>query len=209
MPGTPSEPDQSALCAAAAGGDAGAAERLFVLHHARFLGLAKRKIGADWQGKIEPEDVLQDAYAAAWATITKFEHRGEDSFFRWVARIIDERFIDRVRGVRRKKRDTAREAARPAGSRMETLLARLEAEQAGASVIARRRDAGAAVLAALATLPADYRDVIQRVYLDEQPIAEAAGAMGRSEDAARRLAGRALAALRLGLGRASRWLTAS
>ena len=207
--GTQAEPDLAALCAAAAAGDADAAQRLFVTHHERLMGLAVRRIGADWRGKIEAEDVLQDAYAAAWGTIGKFEYRGEDSFFHWMARIVDERFLDRVRGLRRKKRDAAREAGRGAAgvSKAETLLGRLAADETGVSRVARKRDAGAAVMAALATLPEDYRKVVERVYLDQAPMAEVAAEMGRSEDAVRRMAGRAVAALREGLGRASRWLT--
>ncbi len=210
MTGPQSEPEQplAPLCTAAAGGDPAAAERLFVLHHHRFLALATRKIGADWAGKIEAEDLLQEAYAAAWSTIAKFEYRGEDSFFRWVATIIDQRFIDRVRALRRKKRDATRESHIPDhASRVQTLAERLALDQPAASRIARRKDAGAAMIAALATLEPDHRRVLELLHLDERPIADVARELNRSEDAVRRLAGRAMEALRQGLGRASRWIT--
>src|SRR5439155_15695592 len=110
---------------------------LLVLHHPRFLAFATRKIGVDWRGKIEPEDVLQEAYAAACSTIGKFEYRGEDSFFQWVARIIDQRFIDRVRGLRRAKRDATREV-QGAGSGVETLLGHGGGDEPSARRAARR-----------------------------------------------------------------------
>jgi DNA-directed RNA polymerase specialized sigma24 family protein len=59
----------------------------------------------------------------------------------------------------------------------------------------------------MAKLPDDYRDVVQRVYLDEQPIAEVARELGRTEDAVRRLAGRAVERLAASMGEASRYLS--
>jgi DNA-directed RNA polymerase specialized sigma24 family protein len=51
-------------------------------------------------------------------------------------------------------------------------------------------------MCALARLPNDYRDVLRRVYLNGEAFAVVATDMRRTEDAVRRLAGRALERLR-------------
>jgi RNA polymerase sigma factor (sigma-70 family) len=75
------------------------------------------------------------------------------------------------------------------------------------SRVMRREDAVAAMMACIARLPEDYRQVIQRMYLEEKPLKEIAADMGRSEDALRRLAGRAVEQLGRCMGRASRYLS--
>jgi DNA-directed RNA polymerase specialized sigma24 family protein len=51
-------------------------------------------------------------------------------------------------------------------------------------------------MCALARLPGDYREVLRRVYLNGEPFSVVATDMRRTEDAVRRLAGRALERLR-------------
>ncbi len=199
-----------ALCRSAAAGETAALERLLLCHYPRLIGFARRKIGVDWQGKLEAEDVLQEGYVEIFANITTFVFEGEDSFYRWATRIIDHTFIDRVRSLRRQKRDVAREAALGSGegsSRRLLLLDQVMRDSVTASRIMRREDALAAMMACIAKLPEDYRIVVQRVYLGEEPIKAVAADMGRTEDAVRRLAGRAVNQLNECLGNASRYLS--
>ncbi len=209
---TPSEAEATdipALCAQAAQGDQDAATKLLFLHHARFLGFTIRKIGVDWQGKLDPEDVLQEAYIGVFAALATFEHRGEDAFYHWVTRIIEHRFLDQVRALRRKKRDAAREVSIAGGdaSRHQSMFDRLLPDLTTASRVMRREDAFAAMLTCMAKLPEDYRQVIQRVYLEEASMAEVAKELDRTEDAVRRLAGRAVERLAACMGTASRYLS--
>lgn len=207
--GTDAE-DIPALCVQAAQGDQDAVTKLLFLHHARLLGFAIRKIGVDWQGKLDPEDVLQEAYIGVFAGIATFEHRGEDSFYHWVTRIIEHRFLDQVRALRRKKRDASREVSiggAGGASRHQSMFDRLLPDLATASRVMRREDALAAMLTCMAKLPEDYRQVIQRVYLDETSMADVARELDRSEDAVRRLAGRAVERLAACMGAASRYLS--
>lgn len=199
------------LCAKARGGDAAALERLLVVHYDRLLSHARRKIGVDWQGKIDPEDVLQEAYVEIFNTVPSFSYKGPESFYHWAAQIVDHRFIDRVRHFRRKKRDAAREiaAANCTHTAHMSLLERCMQETQTPIDFARRQDAVAAMMACLATLPEDYRVVIQRLHLQQESLSDIAADMGRSEDAVRRLCGRALERLAECMGRASRYLSAS
>lgn len=203
--------DMPTLCTLAAQGDQDAVTQLLFLHHSRLLGFTIRKIGVDWQGKLDPEDVLQEAYIGVFAGIATFEYRGEDSFYYWVTRIIEHRFLDAVRALRRKKRDAAREVALAGGSsassRHQSMFDRLLPDLTTASRVMRREDAFAAMLTCMAKLPDDYRHVIQRVYLDEATMAEVAKELEKTEDAVRRMAGRAVERLAACMGTASRYLS--
>lgn len=206
---TPGADTIEAWCARAVAADQSALEKLLWAHHARLLGFARRKIGVDWRGKIDPEDILQETYIDIFNTIGDFAYRGEDSFYRWATRILDHRFIDHVRHWRRGKRDVSREL-RPAGSASsphQSLLERCLPNVGTPSMALRREDAVGALMACLAHLPDDYRLAIQRLYLEEQPLAAVAAELDRTEDAVRRLAGRALERLTRCLGRASRYLS--
>ncbi len=196
-------------CEQAAAGDQDALEKLLWAHHGRLVGLARRKIGVDWQRKIEPEDLLQEAYIEIFGAIGAFTYTGEDSFYRWATRIVEHRFIDQVRHWRRRKRDAAREVRQVAGgaSGTQSLLARCLPDLGTPSVAMRRQDAEAALMSCFARLTDDYRVVVQRLYLKQEPLSSIAADLGRSEDAIRRLAGRALERLAQCLGRASRYLS--
>ncbi len=208
-PLTPQEIEE--LCLKAAQADEEAITRLIAAHHHRFLGFTVRKIGVDWQGKIDAEDVLQEAYLSVFQGIVQFAYQGEDSFYHWVTRIIEHRFLDQVRALRRKKRDASREIAVDGGqaSRHQAMLDRIMPDFTTASHVMRRQDAVAAMIMCMAKLPAEYREAIQRMYLDEEPIKEVAASMGKSEDALRRLAGRAVERLAACMGHASRYLSST
>lgn len=193
---------------AASGGDTEALEALFAAMHDRFLGLARRKVGVDWQGKIDPDDILQETYIAAFNGIDRFEPEGADAFYRWVAAIIDHRFIDAVRRLRRLKRDVTRQQRMPSRiSRHESLAAQFGDQAGRPSRIVNRNDAIGTLMGCIAQLPEDQRIAVQRIHLDEAPVAEVARELDRTEDAVRRLAGRGLEKLEKLMGRRSRYLS--
>lgn len=198
-----------AWCRQAANGDTAALERLLWAHRGRLAGFCRRKIGTDWQGRIDVDDLLQDSLVDIFKDIGGFAWQGEDSFYRWAARIIEHKFIDRVRALRRKKRDAAREVAAPnqSTSRHESLFDRCFRETMTPSRIMRREDAVSALMTCIAKLPEDYRLVVRRYHLNEEPLSVIAADLGRSEDAVRRLASRALERLAACLHKASRYLS--
>lgn len=214
----PLTPEQiESLIAAASGGDPAALERLLGHYHPRLAGFVARKIGVDWQGKIEPEDVLQEAYIDAFRLVRGFVAQGPDSFYHWMSRIIDHRFIDRVRHLKRAKRDTTREVSggsggsggAGSGSRHTMLLDRVAGGPGSPSIVARGHEAIAALMACIAQLPEDYRVVVTRLYLNEEPLADVARDLARSEDAVRRLGSRAIEKLEQCMGRATKFFSRS
>lgn len=212
-PRQPSDPALSATdLGRAVAGDAAALERLLAAQHGRLRGFALRKVGLDWRGKIEPEDLLQETYVEVFAHIRSFAGGDEETFYHWITRIVENRFFDQVRHWRRKKRDTAREiaAAAPSGesvSAYQTLFERCRPDAQTPSAVLRRDEAQAALLCCIARLSPDYRTVVQRLYLRQEPYEAIAADLDRSPEAVRRLVSRALAQLRECLGRASRYLS--
>jgi len=197
------------LCRQAAAGDEDALERLLCLHHRRMLGFARRKIDVQWRQRIEPEDVLQEAYVEAFSSIGGFQYQGEESFYHWMTRIIENRFFNHVRLWKTQKRAAAREA-RPgdrSSSGYGSLLDQCLREVRTPSLALRRADAEGALLGCLARLPEDYRRVIRRRFLEEADFAALAGEFGRSEDAVRRMTDRAVEKLGECLGRASQFIS--
>lgn len=197
------------LCARAGSGDHDAVEHLLWLHHGRLLGHIRSKIGSQWHGKIDAEDVLQEVYLDVFKRIDQFQPRDEDAFFRWVARIVDHRFIDEVRRHQRKKRDVRREVidAATCRSRHEALLDQCVGALPSPSTAMRREEVIGVLMSCIAALPEDYQIVVKRLYLQGEPLAEIAHDMNRSPDAIRRLGSRAIERLRQGLGTASMYLS--
>ena len=193
----------------ASDGDLGALEKLLWAHQSRLAGFIRRKVGVDWQGKIDPEDVLQEAFIDIFKGIGAFSARDDESFYRWATRIIDHRFIDQVRRLRRAKRDVSREIGdrEQIRTRQMTLLEKCVAKDKSPSVAMRRADAINALMTCMSRLPEDYRTVIRRLYLNEEPLSVIAAEMGRSEDAVRRLGSRAVERLARCVGRASRYFS--
>ena len=192
--------DVGALCRAAAAGNADALTTLLLLHHARLLEHAVRKVGPDWRGKLDPEDLLQEAYFDVFTAIGSFAYQGADSFYHWTVQIVDRRYVDQVRRWRAGKRDVAREQrAGAAGANTSTYQRLLDRHLRDSHTPSRSvgtQESVGVVMCALARLPDDYRHVLRRVYLNGEALAAVAADMHRSEDAVRRLAGRALERLR-------------
>lgn len=198
-----------ALCRKAGQGDGDALEALLCMHHRRLAGYLRRKIGLQWQGKIDPDDVLQEAYLEAFSGISGFDYQGDDSFYHWIVRLTDHRFFHQVRGLQTKKRDVGREVRPRADSRTgyQALLTQCLGDSQTPSRIMRRADAEGALMSCIARLPDDYRIVVRRLHLNEEPLASVAADMARTEDAVRRLASRAVEQLSKCLGRASKYLS--
>jgi RNA polymerase sigma factor (sigma-70 family) len=204
-----SDAELADLCHRAASADEEAVQQLLLHYHARLLGFCRRKVGVDWQGKIDPEDLLQEGYIKVFATIKDFQPDGEDSFYRWATRILDHTFIDHVRALRRQKRDIMRETAsgQANSARRNSLLDRVLRDSMTPSRIIRRDDALAALMACIAKLPEVYRVVVKRHFLEEQTYKTIAAELDRSEDAVRRLAHRAVEQLARCMGSASQYFS--
>ena len=197
-----------AWCRQASAGDPDALTSLLAAHRGRLAGYTRRKIGPDWQGKIDDDDIIQEAYIDIVNAIQTFTYRDEDSFYHWATHIIDHKFIDQVRHLRRRKRDAAREITPRDGlSRHESFLANCFADSTTASRVMRREEAVGALMTCIARLSPDHLEVVKRHYLQQEPLSTIAADMGRTPDAVRRLASRAVDQLQRCMHNASHFFT--
>lgn len=161
------------------------------------------------KAQLEPEDVIQEVYAAAWANLPDAEFDRFEAFLAWLRRIAENKLTDMHRAILAGKRDVRKQA--PAwGVQSGTyvnLLDRVSSPLATPSQGAARSEALAVLMVRLQQLPEDYRQVIHWRLIDGLPVAEVAQRLHRSEAAVHMLCHRALKQLRELMGAPSDYLT--
>ncbi len=160
-------------------GDHLAYERLFSLHVDRVLVFIRARLGK-LREKIEPDDVLQDAYLSAHRSFADFDYTDNGSFLRWLCRIIDNRLRDTHDYFMAKKRQTVA-VPKSALTGPVTALHRVENREC--------------VERALQQLSDEHEEVLLLRYFEGLSAEETGRRMKRSAGAVRNLTARALVAL--------------
>jgi RNA polymerase sigma-70 factor (ECF subfamily) len=161
-------------------GDHAAFDELFSIHTDRLLLFISAKLGERLRARVEPQDVLQDAYAAAWHSFAKFDYSDNGAFLRWMCRIIDHRLRDANDYFMAAKRQV-QELPHSAPTGPVTALARAENRER--------------LQAAITQLSDEHREVILLRYFQGLSTEETSGRMQRSAGAIRNLLSRALVEL--------------
>lgn len=161
------------------------------------------------KSQLEPEDIIQDVYAAAWHQLGGREFKCWAVFVGWLKTIAINRVIDLRRRMLADKRNVTRKLSDAgAHSRSYVQLAdRFAGALTSPSGRVARQEAVGWLVAQLWRLPDDYRQVIQLRFLDGLPVAEVASKMKRSEAAVHMLCHRALLRLRDLMGSSSQYLS--
>lgn len=193
----------------ATSGDADALQRLIVFYHGPLSGVLSNEIGPAERRYVDPDDLLQETYIAAYKSIAACRFKSPAAFYKWLETIAISRLKDQQRAARRQKRDVAREMRRSTGTRTSypDLVDRLAAPDSTPSRRVRREEAVAAVLSSLARLTDDQRDVVRLRYLEGKSVAEVATRVGKSEVAVHSLCRRGLKALRESMVSISQFLS--
>jgi RNA polymerase sigma-70 factor (ECF subfamily) len=187
------------LLAFARAGDRDALGRLLEMYRHYLTVLARVEIGRQFQAKLGPSDVVQDAFLKATREFSLFRGKGEQEFMVWLRGILATTLIDRVhRSLLRKKRDVRLEErlCDSLDQSSAQLSRRLVADNTSPSGAAARREEAALFAEALESLSEDYRNVIIWRHLEGLSFAEVAARLGRTVDATQKLWVRALAKLR-------------
>lgn len=139
-------------------------------------------------------DLLQVTYLEAALAVRDFDDRGDDLFSVWLLRIARNNLHDAMRESKRKKRTPSN--GKPVLSLNNSahvhLLEKLCRSSASPSRIYSRTEVHGDLRRAIDQLPPDYRAVIERCDLQEQPMSQAAEQMHRSVGAVYMLRARAL-----------------
>jgi RNA polymerase sigma-70 factor (ECF subfamily) len=148
------------------------------------------RLGAALRARLEPADVLQDAYVEGRRAFDARAPRDARGFAAWLCRITE----NRLRGLAdhfgaRKRRGPG------AAVRLSAIAEAAVVHATGPVTGAARVEADQRLRAALSALHDDEREALLRRYFAEQTLDEIAAATGRSASAVRRLLARATARL--------------
>lgn len=189
----------------AVAGDRAALSQLLLLHYDSLKRHLAGRITPELQGLLRPEDLLHQTLVRAAQAIGGFEVRHSNAFRGWLETIADNLLRDAAKRRRRERRaaDPAAGGQAPDDSSMAALLDRIATDGSTPAGQVQRREAIRRMQAALASLPADQREVVERYYLHGQSYDQIAADTGRTRDAVRGIGYRARKTLREIMGRSS------
>ena len=200
----------NSLVKRAAAGDAVAMTVLLTRSHAGLRRFIASRIPRDLQSLVDADDVLQDTKINAYRNLHRFEHRGGDSFDRWLATIALRRLRNEIQRNRALKRGGGqRDVSAIPDQSIVAMLDLMAGPEKTPSRRAARQEALSAVSTALELLPEHYRQVVQLVYLDGLSHEEAAERMGRTASAVHNMCHKAKRKLVETLGSRSSYLSDS
>ena len=199
-----SEKARSSLLILVAKGDDDALQHLLRDYHDVIHRRIERRIEPRFRRYIDPEDILQNAYITAFRCAGQCEFDGPGGFYKWLEQVALSSLNDARQHLERQKRDVRRNLHPGSGihapstgrSSVVDLFARIHATESTPSNKYARREMQAAVLTAIARLTDDQRNVIRLRFLEDQPAAEVAAALGKSEEAVYAICHRGLKSLR-------------
>lgn len=168
--------DSLALIRKAKSGDDEALDALFKRYSARVLHAARLRLGPGLRGKLESQDVVQEAFVRAVKGFDRFEVRHEGAFLHWLGRLVTNVIKDRADyfGAAKRSAEHVDAADLPLASQDPTPSRRAEADEE----VER-------LMRALDRLPEEDREVIVQRDVEELPFAEIGRLCSRTEDAAR------------------------
>ena len=158
---------------------------------AQLLAYIDGRLGAALRGKVEAEDILQEALVTAWQYLPTTDLTARDPFG-WLCDLADRRATDAARRFAAGKRAAVHE---------EPLAGSVAGEQTTPSVAAARAEEYEELRKATADLPTEAREAVRMRFEDGLPTQQIASRMRKSDGAVRVLLSRAIATLRRVLGR--------
>ena len=179
-------------------GDESALNKLCAVYGPRVLWLVRLRMGKELRSKLESVDLVQDVLVCALKDLGNFTYKNEGDLVRWLSRIADNRLRDNLDRLHAHKRDIRKEVA----------LGGYESTTGGSlfgapglldtttpSAIMSRREDLARLEKAIDALKPEYGEVIVLTKIEGLSCKEIADKLGKSSDAVRKLASRAMTAL--------------
>lgn len=197
---------ESNLLSQAVSGDRAALSRALLLHYDGLRSHIAGRISGDLKRLVDADDILHQTMVRAAQGIGRFEPRHEGAFRGWLKTIADNLIKDAQKRKRRERRAVAQDGPpRGAGqnSSWAALVERIAGDVDSPSVNTQQQDNVRRLRAALAALPDEHREIIERYYLQGESLAEIAQAMGGAKGAIRAKCYRARKRLRELMGRSS------
>ena len=179
------------LIALAKGGDRGALERLFHWCQPVLDDWVSRRIAKRQAGIARASDIAQDTRLRAFKSFPKFEGTTERQFLAWLQKIFETTTTQAFRDAGREKRNQAGEMPLDDPDALKAPAPQVSPSQATAT-----EEQWKLVFGWIFQLPEDQKQAIWLCHLNELPVAEAAGQMGKSEPSVASLLQRGIRTLR-------------
>jgi RNA polymerase sigma-70 factor (ECF subfamily) len=198
---TPDSTDTAGWLERAAAGDADGWRHLLARHHDRLRRMVALRLDPRLQGRVDPSDVLQEAYLDAAGQLPAYVQNPAVPFFLWLRLLAGSRLSKlHLRHLGRQRRAAGREVSIDRPALPEASSAALAAQLLGhgtrPSEAAVRAELKARLVAALEQLDALDREVLALRHFEQLTAAETAAVLGVSESAAAKRYLRALLRLR-------------
>ncbi len=201
MTGRPTAPaDEEALVLRLREGDRGALGDLFSLHRQRIWRMIRFRMDRRLAARIDPDDVLQEAFLAARTRIDNFLAEPHRSFFVWLRMIALQTLFDQHRHhIGAEMRNAARDVRIDQADSSNTSLC-LAAQLAGTLTSPSQAAAGLEMMQqleqAIASMAALDQEIIAMRHFEDLTNVESAEALGISPTAASNRYVRAIARLK-------------
>ncbi len=196
---TASEDNPERLLQSARGGDAAARGRLLEAYRGYLTFLARLQLGRRLQGKVEPSDLVQEAFLEAYRDFDHFRGSTSAELLAWLRQVLAHNLANQVRRYQKTRRRDVRlerDLAAELEQSSQALERGLTAVQATPSQLAEHREQAVRLADALEQLPDDYREVLLLRHFEGLSFPEVAQRLGRSVDSVKNVWARALARLR-------------
>jgi len=209
---SPADQDSELLLSRARDGDQNALVTLLERLTPELRRRIAAKMHGPWRSILDEDDILQVTFMEACTRLEKFTGGGASGFLAWLSKLADNNRIDAVRALEGAKRPAPSKrveagAGRPNEDSTIALVELLGVTSMTPSRQAAKGEIGRYLDLALATLPAEYEQVIRLYDLDGKGIAEVAAKLSRSEGAVYMLRARAHERLKEALGTGSRFFS--
>jgi RNA polymerase sigma-70 factor (ECF subfamily) len=168
--------------------------KLFEGHRARLLAMVRQRIDPALAPRVDPDDVLGEAFLRATARWSSFDPAAM-SGYAWLYRIVLDCLIETWRNAHTAGRSIQREVAWPERSSAQLGLGLVGSASSPSEAFARA-ELRERIVWAVGQLKSDDREILAMRHFDELTHAEAAAILGIAPDAAMQRYTRALRRLR-------------
>ncbi|HUU15635.1 MAG TPA: sigma-70 family RNA polymerase sigma factor [Sedimentisphaerales bacterium] len=186
------------LVALAQEGDQSALNHLYRIYAERVRWMVRFRMSKELRSKLESMDIVQDTLVHALHGLDGFTYKNEGDFVRWLSKIAENELRGSLRKLHADKRDIRKvvrlDDDRPTtGGGYAGMPAPVDATTP--SVIMSRKEDLDKLEKAIDKLRPEYREVIVLTKIEGLSYKEISGRLGKSNDAVRKLASRAIVAL--------------
>lgn len=179
-------------------GDETALNQLCRVYAERVLWLVRLRMGKELRSKLESMDVVQDVFIYAVRDLGDFKYKTEGDFVRWLSGVVENRIRDNLDKLHADKRDIRKEV-RLNSDRIaaeDNIVGVVEPiDTKTPSAIMSKSEDFDRLAKAIDTLKPEYREVIVLTKIEGLSYQEIGDKLGKSADAIRMLASRAMGVL--------------